>query len=444
MRKKGIKIIGFFFLGILLLTVLSRALNGVLIPKVKVKKVSEQVITHRPTSEGVITYKKQLSMTMQPELFVDSLDVTEGQQVEKDQVLYTLNVAMLNEKIQAIEREIAKLVLQNEQAGSESAVEQEKRARSINRATEAYNEAVSAGDSAIARAVEELNTAQNNLSGIDKTKETYEEEKKQLEAALSEKQRSYEEALENKEKMVNEARRSLEQESDPTATTTTISQTQKDIEEKQQEVEKLKQLLQVDGKIKAALPGMVTAVSIKAGGLTTTEAPLLLADTTAGLRVVLQFQKEDQKYITLGTEVALSKIIESDGQQQSSLENQKIISVMEDSEDPNLLNVMIDIPVEGFQIGETLKAEINVPAKKYEQCVPIEALHIDEGNAYYVYCINTKETVLGTEKTIERVDVELIDKNNQYAAVKGIDSDKQVVTETDKEIAERTTVRINE
>jgi hypothetical protein len=56
MRTKGIKIIGFFFLGILLLTVLSRALNGVLIPKIKVKKVSEQVITHRPTSEGVITY----------------------------------------------------------------------------------------------------------------------------------------------------------------------------------------------------------------------------------------------------------------------------------------------------------------------------------------------------------------------------------------------------
>jgi multidrug resistance efflux pump len=123
-------------------------------------------------------------MTIQPELFVDSLDVTEGQQVEKDQVLYTLNVAMLNEKIEAIEREIAKLVLQNEQAGSESAAEQEKRTRSINRATEAYNEAVSSGDSAIARAVEELNTAQNNLSGIDKTKENYEEEKNSLKQSL--------------------------------------------------------------------------------------------------------------------------------------------------------------------------------------------------------------------------------------------------------------------
>ena len=372
-------------------------------------------------------------------MFVDSLEVTEGQKVEKEQVLYKLNLTKIDEKIQTLEREITKLTLQNEQTISENAAESEKRQRSINRATEAYQETIAAGKQAIAKALKELTAAQTDLTKLDKNKENYEEEKTQLEAKITEKQTVYDEAVENDAKSVNEARRLVEQEEDPVSTSTTIDQAQKDIDEKQTELERLRYLRQINGEIKADFSGMVTGVAIKTGGLTTNETPLLLVDDSVGLRLQLQFSKDDQKYLTLGAEVSLTKAMDG-----TKIDNQKILSITEDKENPEQLNVVLDVPKENIEIGETLQGEINVPAKKYEHCIPIEALHIDEADAYYVYAISQKETIMGSEKVIEKIPVVLLDKNTQYAAVTGLNSDKQIVTETDKEIKERTVVRVNE
>lgn len=444
MRKKGIKFIGYFFTIMLALTLISRMVNATLTPKVKIQKVSEQVITHESTSEGVVTYKRQVSMTSLPDLFVDTLEVTEGQKVEHDQLLYTLNLTKISEKIQALEREIEKLALQNEQYLSEINTEYDKKQRNIQRATEAHNEAISFGDQQVAKAAKELEIAINELKQLDTTKENDEENRKQLETIVAEKQKIYDEAVETKEKTVNESRRMMEQAADPSSTSTMISQTQKNIEEKQIELEQLKQLQQLRGEIKANLAGVITNISIKSGGVTTNEAPLLLADIGAGLRLNLQFQKEDQKYIVLGTEVSISKLVEKTEKVTTKIPKQKIVSITDNEEEPTMLNVIVDIPSEGIDIGETLRAEINGSSKKYEHCIPIEALHLSEGNSYYVYFINTKNTVMGTETIIEKNEVEIVDKNSQYAAVTGIESGKKVVVAADKEIGEGTKVRVDE
>ncbi|KAF1296212.1 hypothetical protein BAU15_10525 [Enterococcus sp. JM4C] len=443
MKKKGLKIIGYFLLAMLVLTLLSRLVTSALTPKVKVGKVTEQFITHQPVAEGLVTYKQQQSLTMVSELFVDSVDVVEGQQVKKGQLLYRLNRQKIDEKVQAIEGEIAKLQLQNTQSANERAVEADKQQRAIQRAAQAHDEAIRYGNQVIQQAQEELQDSQNQLKALDKNKESYEEEKKQLEAAVTEKRKAYDEAIINKDKEVNEARRRMEETQDPVSEGTSIEQNQQDIDQKQRELNQLKRLQTANGEIKASLAGLVTHIGIKAGGLTTGEAPLLLADPRAGLRLQLSFLKEEQKYLTLGTEVRLARVVGNE-EGKEKLANQKITSITEDKEDPSLLNVLVDLPAEGIAIGETVKAEINVPATKYQECIPIEALKMESGNAYYVYSLATKDTVLGKEKVLEKIKVELLDKNTQFAAVTGINHGKEVVVSTDKEIGKGTTVRVNE
>ena len=41
----------------------------------------------------------------------------------------------------------------------------------------------------------------------------------------------------------------------------------------------------------------------------------------------------------------------------------------------------------------------------YSGCIPLEALHQEEGNQYYVYTTDEKKTILGTEVIARRVDV---------------------------------------
>ena len=50
--------------------------------------------------------------------------------------------------------------------------------------------------------------------------------------------------------------------------------------------------------------------------------------------------------------------------------------------------------------------------------MPLTALHSD-GDKYYVYVINEKDTILGTETAVDKVQVEILDKNNEQAAIDG-------------------------
>lgn len=444
MKKRGLKIIGYFFSVMLLLTILSRIVNGALIPKVKIQKVGEQVITHKVSSEGVVTYKKQVSIATRSDLLVDTVEVTEGQNVEVDQLLYVINNSKLKQRIETLQREVEKMELQQIQASDEKSTETQKQQRSIERAQEAYNEAITYGDQQIARAASDLEVAKNKLAVVDRSKENVEEEIKQLEDTINDKQRVYEEAVSTKDKSVNDARRLMEQEADPTADSTVVDQTQKDIEEKQAELDDLRHLAQVNGEVKSTVTGVVTTIAVKAGELTTGGAVLLIADVTVGLRLNLQFSKDDQKYIIVGTDMSLSKAVATDKKNTEKIPDQKVISVTEDEEDPLLLNVVVDLPSEHIKIGETLHGEINVSSTKHEHCIPAEALHLGDGGSYYVYSVNTKNTVMGSEKTIKKIEVEVVDRNNQYVAITGINSEQEVVTETDKEIDEGTKVRVDE
>lgn len=72
----------------------------------------------------------------------------------------------------------------------------------------------------------------------------------------------------------------------------------------------------------------------------------------------------------------------------------------------------------------------------YSGCIPLEALHQEEGNQYYVYTTDEKKTILGTEVIARRVDVTVEYKGDRYAAVKGLSVNQNIILSSSKQISD--------
>lgn len=63
---------------------------------------------------------------------------------------------------------------------------------------------------------------------------------------------------------------------------------------------------------------------------------------------------------------------------------------------------------------------------------------------YYVYVVEETDTILGKQKIARREKVELLDSDDQTAAVDGIFAGQQVVLETSRELNDNNPVRVQE
>lgn len=82
--------------------------------------------------------------------------------------------------------------------------------------------------------------------------------------------------------------------------------------------------------------------------------------------------------------------------------------------------------------------------KSYENCIDKAVLHQNGDDDYYVYVVEEADTILGKQKIARREKVELLDSDDQTAAVDGIFAGQQVVLETSRELNDNNPVRVQE
>mgnify|MGYP007109822109 FL=1 len=82
----------------------------------------------------------------------------------------------------------------------------------------------------------------------------------------------------------------------------------------------------------------------------------------------------------------------------------------------------------------------------YNLCIPVDALHIDENQRNYVYVLGERSGFLGKELTAEKMMVDVLDKNDRYAALAEgvIDQNSRIISAADREIAEGDPVRMKD
>lgn len=323
----------------------------------------------------------------------------------------------------------------------------------------------------------------------------------QLLAAVQEKQAAYDQALQNREDSLYNAQKSLNSANLGTAKSYSLEQSRITRGQKEEEAAKLQALLDVQGRVAAPVKGMVTGVSVRAGTTTTTGGgDILLSDLSGGASLTVTFPEELRKYIREGAQAVVtaengrndlqgmpgtggngaqsgeaeagsqeimpgaSQTMGQNGQQRFS--DRVTIRTVADSTLPGngasdtgmsgsgaagsstgdtaggSFTVTVDLPPEHFTAGETAILKVEVRSGDYDTCIPAAALHLREKDQYYVNVAEKRSVILGEEWAVRQVDVELLEKNEKYAAVEGISPEQEIVTEASRTLEDGSRVKM--
>lgn len=168
------KLVGIFFAGMLLFTLLSRAVYQHGTAVVTTAAPSSGAIAHTVQLTGKTLQNQEQAVTTVAGLRVASVCVNEGQQVNQGDVLFTLDLDYLEETILTQKQNMEKQRLSIQDAWSQNAAAQKRRSNAQAQAEENYNSAVSQAETALERAARDLARAkaalENYYNGITEDK----------------------------------------------------------------------------------------------------------------------------------------------------------------------------------------------------------------------------------------------------------------------------------
>lgn len=503
-RKKVIKIFGGFLAVMLLFTVLSRAVSGAAMARVETVKIATGAIEHNVQGSGRVEAGREVAVYTESGQRVKEICVKEGDTVEQGDVLFRLDMDKLDEQILAAQQEIQKTKLQNEDVQNAKALEEKNQQTAKQRAQEDYNRAVSQGDSSVAetkRAWEEAeqelqnfrnssvpeqnsetdgqpqdegtdkNLQDDNADGQANENGTNGEENESdgqaqgggdagvnlqdsgndaadreaqlaaLQQAAEEAKAAYDAAVSSRVENIRTAQRALEDAvMAKTAPDSTVKQN--DITRQQQELtlQKLLELREAKGEVRATVGGMVTQIIVTTGDLTSDGAAVRLADTSQGGRITISVDKSDEEYVSKGSPVNLQPYGSKE-----KISDYTISNVAVNEQDNSLLDVTIDLPKNIIETGTLVDVEIVPKSENYTSVIPLQALH-EEQAGYYVFILQEEQGVMGTELVVKRLEVEVVDKNGMSAALREgvLTGDQEIVSSASRMIQEGSRVRKKE
>lgn len=354
------------------------------------------------------TYKNSNSNSGETDTTVsDSLEKT----VEEKQLAYDKAVANLDGVEKVIEEEIKEAERDNSTLTPEKIREQvNARPENVSRLQKANDEINKAKDALTEaeNALSAYNEQQNNSSSA-----SYDEQLKTLYDDYKAKEEAYNEAVKQRQSTIQSANRTLEDAKAPENVDTATALTENDdLEEKQLAVDELQKVMDVNGKITAPSDGLITKVNVTTGETTTEDTAICISDQSAGYKFTATLDKASAKYLSKDDKVTL------DLGNGTTVEGLTVQSIDVSAEDKNSYELTVSIPAKVKKLGSIATLKVEKASKKYDTCVPLGALHSD-GDKYYVYVINEKDTILGTETAVDKVQVDILDKNNEQAAIEG-------------------------
>lgn len=442
MKGKLVKITVLFFIVMILFTILSRVTYNMSMATVETTQPARETMGPVIETKATVEGKKEVALNTKENQIIESILVTIGQAIEKDQVLYTLDLKELDKQIKekSQELELNKVQLANAQNTLQSAIDSQQ--LQISQAKSDYDRAVAESDAAIQRAQEELSLAQEKYDRYIQNPEQFPElSKEQLESDVTEKKFAYQEALKNKDDAVYAAQKTIDSAGlSVPSDNSGITQMKMGKEKIETQLQELQDIKDQKGEVKAPVAGVVTAIDAQVGARTAGTGDIRLADASAGARIVANFPFEYESYIQRGQPVEVTDKKETLPTKKNT-QTKLIIGTVQAGENTIVdssegaadgITAMIDVPAGVLEIGSFVGVKVSAPTQEYDSCIPISALNVAEKGKYYVNVLEKKQTVLGSEWVVYKRDVELLFKNEKYAAITGVNQDEEVVTKTSR------------
>ena len=277
-----------------------------------------------------------------------------------------------------------------------------------------------------ARAAEDLDDFYEDNSGMDE--ETRERTQQELLDALQSAAYAEADAKRERDQLMKEAERGVEDILFPDEVDSTLSVTQLQISELNDDLIQYTNILNLEGNIKAETGGMITDIYIEAGGRVPDGASMMLTDDNVPCQFKVILDKEQKKYVGFGDEVELKL----DG---SSKRMEMTVDYFSESQSvPGSFETFINLPEDVGTVGLSGTLSCSDTGEKYACCIPPSSITETETRSF-VYVLREREGILGKEYYVDEVNVKIVDRNENWVAIEGstLDSNSEIIISADKE-----------
>lgn len=334
--------------------------------------------------------------------------------------------------VQELKDDLAAAKLQQQAKKNEAAAQESERKQTLSRAQEDYDETISKNEKLVRKAKELWQEAEQKLENY----QNGEDEDSADDSLVEEARKTLEDAKSQQTQQKKSAKRAIEDAGETDAVDHSVEINNVSIAEKQRALVQFQKTKEQEGKIVAQTDATVSKILLTAGDRTTETAAFLLADLSEGARFTTEISKEDAKYVVVGDAVTLKV-------NDKSYEDMTVLST-ETSEDSSV-RVTVYVPKKTISIGTHASMEIEQTSEKYATTLPLTAIHAEQSK-YFVYVLEKEDTVLGEETVARKVNVSIVEKNGEYAALSdgSLSEDDSVIVESDTMLANGEKVRLKE
>ena len=483
------------------LTLLSRAADGITVAQVQAQNPKTGILTQRVTVNGNIEPLGDLVLSLPSDVLVNTISAETGQQVKAGDVLMTLDDEALRQSMEKLENELAILELKiaNTMQGTsgdstDGILEAE---QALEEAREDYDRLSGSAERSETRAAEDLETARADyeeaLAGLKRAEEkarnqlvkTAEAERDAAEKKLEEARArtdvgeeelvlSAQAAVESAEKALRTAERAaedagIETEEKLLSAARTVESAQRALEqarrkaeeerqsgeagsrereaerlgyvsqqrETRQLLEQLKAVEAAGGRLTAPVDGTVASILSQPGRTQEGAQAAVLTRNDQGFAFRGKLDQKKAEDLAAGDQGKLTFTLE--GKAGSA---EAIITSVGAADSQGQVTVTAQLPEGNYGSGGSAELEISRRSQQYDMVLPLSALRMGGGDAY-VLVIQEKQSVMGVEQTVVKKTVILQEQDSENMAVEGalLESD-QVVISSNKPVEEGDRVRL--
>ena len=397
-KNKSFKMLAVFVCVLIALTIISRVTDSITVAKVNAEAYKRGALVQRTTVNGEIDASKKHYIRGGVALLIEEILVGQGSPVEAGDSLFILDWFYLNEQAEKVKAELDNLNLEMRKLRLDSA----------------------SGSSALDSARAELDRALADDAfnrSINDGVQMQSDKRK----------------IEDAERKLNEAIKSLNDSAEKNSIDIAIKENNR--RTKQNEYDELQALIANEGRIISDVAGIVGEIFVNQGETMKGDNYCAVIPADAHFIFTGEINADNAQYMKTGdaVNVALSGI-------SRPLSDLVIKSI---SREEGKARIICDLTA-GADAYPGQKATLNHEKKseEYRSVVPLAAVRGGEGD-YYVLTVGEAKGVLGVQKTALKVEINVIEKDNNNAAIEGgVADDDLIIFKSNKTIAEGDRVRV--
>lgn len=401
-RKVSGKLLVIFIVMMVLLTFFSNTINNFTLPRVTLESPVRGSLIKEISGEGTIEAKSVFEQYIDTNLTVLEVNVQVGDSVRKGQPVLSLDIGELKSGLEDEKAKYRQMQLALDKLKDGSSLQ-------------SYE-----------------NNIQIALENLEKQKKSYKDTKtlydsgsvsgnelKNAEAAVNNAQRDYDSAVQSKSSFISNNLRDIEN-------------AQLNLEIEGRKIDNLKNKIANGGIYTAPADGIITELNFSEGAMANSSKPLFkLAEPGQGFQLTVPVDRELAAYVKQGDTVDVD--ITSLGDKMVDGSISRIKESQQNGDDKELV---IDIKDEELQGGENAQILISKKTGQYSALVPNSAVYTDS-DGYYVLVVKKKDSPLGKESYVQRVDVTVADSDSTKTAItNGIMPMDKVVSGSTKDLSD--------